>query len=264
MSGRTVTGIVLLAALAPRPARANDSEAIMEGGTLTFKKSDGITMESEELTIRPHAVEVAYLFRNTTAADITTRVAFPIAPWTSFEDEFPAPGDPKWHEFANFTVTVDGKPVKFETTATVKENVSEGSRTATVTHHWQQTFPAGKALSVKHTYTSAGGFIFSFEYQGKKLETQLARDYCVGPVLIKAMKKKNREGSVDQVHYVLKTGANWKGPIGRFVLRLVKDRADQKVSLCMDGFKKVDGLTYLLEKTNFVPTQDLKVAFIGY
>jgi uncharacterized protein DUF4424 len=51
---------------------------------------------------------------------------------------------------------------------------------------------------------------------------------------------------------------------GRFVLRLVKDRPDQKVSLCMDGFKKTDALTYLLEKTNFTPTQDLKVAFIGY
>ena len=253
----------LVAVGAARPARANDSEAVLAGGVLTFKKSDGITMESEELTIKPHAVEVAYLFRNTTAADITTRVPFRWPPTSAGRTSSRARRS-KWREFANFTVLVDGKPVKFETTAKVDENSRDGSRTATVTHHWQQTFPAGKTVSVKHTFTPAGGFIFSFRHGGKGLETQLGRDYCVGPVLIKAMKKKDEQGSVDQVHYILKTGANWKGPIGRFVLRLVKDRPDQKVSLCMDGFKKVDALTYLLEKTNFTPTQDLKVAFIGY
>ena len=56
---------------------------------LTFKKSDGIAMESEELTIAPHKVEVAYQFRNTTAADITTRVAFPMAPYTSVKARIP-------------------------------------------------------------------------------------------------------------------------------------------------------------------------------
>lgn len=53
----------LAAAVAPRVTRANDSEAILAGGVLTFKKSDGIAMESEELTISPHLVEVAYVFR---------------------------------------------------------------------------------------------------------------------------------------------------------------------------------------------------------
>jgi len=71
--------LVMPLILAAQPARANDTEAVLAGGVLTFKKSDGITMESEELTIAPHKVEVAYQFRNTTAADITTRVAFPMA-----------------------------------------------------------------------------------------------------------------------------------------------------------------------------------------
>ena len=31
----------------------------------------------------------------------------------------------------------------------------------------------------------------------------------------------------------------------------------------MDGFRKVDARTFEFEKTNFVPTQDLKVAFIN-
>ena len=117
---------------------------------------------------------------------------------------------------------------------------------ATVTHHWMQTFPAGKALSVKTTFTPQGGFLYDFEYSDKRLEGDLARDYCVGPALIKAMKK--RPGSIDQVHYILKTGANWKGPIGRFVLRIVKDKPAQKSSVCMDGFRKADTRTFVLEK----------------
>jgi hypothetical protein len=219
-------------------------------------------MESEELTIAPHKVEVAYVFRNTTAADITTRVAFPLAPYFAvedlqdFEDHKTAAQRRKFFEgFTGFTVTVDGKAMGFETIGDVDEKAS----TVTVTHHWMQTFPAGKAVSVKHTFLPRGGFIYDFEYQ-KTLANDLARDYCVGPVLIKAMKK--GQGSITQVHYILKTGANWKGPIGRFVLRVVKDTPKQKSSVCMDGFKKVDARTFVLEKTSFVPTQDLKVAFI--
>ena len=254
--------VTLVMAAAPRAARANDSEAVLAGGVLSFKKSDGITMESEELTIAPHKVEVAYVFRNTTAADITTRVAFPLAPYFAvedlqdFEDHKTAAQRRKFFEgFTGFAVTVDGKAMGFETIGDVDEKAS----TVTVTHHWMQTFPAGKAVSVKHTFLPRGGFIYDFEYQ-KTLANDLARDYCVGPVLIKAMKK--GQGSITQVHYILKTGANWKGPIGRFVLRVVKDTPKQKSSVCMDGFKKVDARTFVLEKTSFVPTQDLKVAFI--
>ena len=42
----------------------------------------------------------------------------------------------------------------------------------------------------------------------------------------------------------------------------MKDTPKQKSSVCLDGFRKVDARTFVLEKTSFVPTQDLKVAFI--
>lgn len=259
----TLLAFLVAATIAP-VARGNDSEAVLEGGVLTFKKSDGITMESEELDISPQQVEVAYLFRNATASDISTRVAFPIAPFISpedvsaFEDLETEPARQRYlHEVGRFTVTVDGKPVAYETTGSVDV---KGEK-ITVTHHWVQTFPAGKTLSVKHTYFPAGGFIYDGHHDDARLWSGLARDYCVGPVLIKAMKK--GQGSVGQVHYILKTGANWSGPIGRFVLRIKKDDPAQKVSVCLDGFRKPDARTFVLEKTNFVPTQDLKIAFIS-
>jgi len=124
--------------LAAQPARANDTEAVLAGSALTFKKSDGIAMESEELTIAPYKVEVAYQFRNTTTADITTRVAFPMAPYTSVEDqntweaiETETERKKYWQAFGHFTVTVDGKAVKFETIA----DLTRDGATATVTHH---------------------------------------------------------------------------------------------------------------------------------
>jgi len=245
--------------------RANDTEAVLAGGVLTFKKSDGITMESEELTIAPFKVEVAYQFRNTNAADITTRVAFPMAPYTSVEDqntweaiETETERKKYWQAFGHFTVTVDGKAVRFETIA----DVAPDAATVTVTHHWVQTFPAGKTLLVRHTFQPRGSFLYDRSYEDERFAA-LPRDYCVGPALIKAMKRREF-GGITQVHYILKTGANWKGPIGKFVLRIQKEKASDKSSLCLDGFKKVDARTFVLEKTNYVPTQDLKVAFIRY
>lgn len=250
----TITTIATL--LAAPAARANDSEAVLEGGNLTLKKSDGVVMESEELEIGENAVSVSYVFRNTTAADVATRVAFPMAPYPFEEGELQAEAlaearKRSWHDFGNFSVVVDGKPIEFETSAKVTP------RTATVTHHWTQSFPAGKAVSVKHQFTPRGGFIYSPLDQSDGL----AREYCVGPVLIRALKAKN--ASITQVHYILRTGANWKGPIGRFLLRIKKSNPKQKVSVCMDGFSKPGPQTFLLEKKDFVPTQDLKIAFIN-
>jgi hypothetical protein len=265
MRGRVAVFAVLVLLRRTGVAWANDSEAVLEGGVLTFKKSDGITMETEDLTITPDKVEITYLFRNTTDADISTRVAFPLAPYTSDEDagvyedlETPEARRQYLHGVGRFTVTVDGKTVAYETSG----NVNFKSQQITVTHYWQQRFLAGKTVSVKQSYFPAGCFIYDAQYEKNELWDDLARDYCVGPVLIKAMKKEGT-GSVGQVHYILKTGANWKGPIGRFVLRIKKNEAAQKVSLCMDGLRKVDARTFVFEARNFVPTQDLKIAFIS-
>jgi Domain of unknown function (DUF4424) len=62
---------------------------------------------------------------------------------------------------------------------------------------------------------------------------------------------------------MVKTGANWKGPIGRFTLRIQKERATDKISVCLDGFRKVDDKTFVLEKSNFVPTRDLLIGFLS-
>ena len=269
---RTV-GVLALAGLAFLEGRAlaNDSEALLAGGEITFKKSDGISMETEDLSIKPDDVRVAYRFRNTTPTDITTLVAFPLAPYElpaeddQAENDAELQAEARWRDLGHFTLRVDGRPAQFESTVTWSTKKVAGRRhdlkIVTVTYHWVQTFPAGKVVAVEHSFHPYGGFIYSFGYDGAAvLERQLAHDYCVGPVLLRAMKR--GEGSLAQVHYILKTGANWNGPIGRFTLRIQKRRAADKVSVCLDGFRKVDDRTFVLEKTNYVPTQDLQIAFI--
>jgi hypothetical protein len=268
---RTV-GVLALAGLTFVEGRtlANDSEALLAGGEITFKKSEGITMETEDLSIKPDDVRVAYKFRNTTPADITTLVAFPLAPYEvpaedDAENEAELRAEPRWRDLGHFTLRVDGRPTPFESTVSWSTKKATGRRNnqkiVTVTYHWVQTFPAGKVVSVEHSFHPYGGFIYSFDYAGAAaLERQLAHDYCVGPVLLRAMKR--GEGSLGQVHYILKTAANWNGPIGRFTLRIQKQRAADKVSVCLDGLRKVDDRTFVLEKTNYVPTQDLQIAFI--
>ena len=141
-------------------ARANDSEALLAGGVLTFKKSDGISMESEDLSIKPNEVQVAYKFRNTTSADITTLVAFPLAPYELSEEDDQGdpdkPADPNgwpWKNLGDFSVRADGRPVHFEATVkwgkkAVVVHQAVGAPTTfdqkivTVTYHWMQTFPA--------------------------------------------------------------------------------------------------------------------------
>ena len=56
-------------ALSARPSRADDSTAALGAGGLVLEKTDKIALVSEDLTLSPTAVKVAYRFRNLTNAD---------------------------------------------------------------------------------------------------------------------------------------------------------------------------------------------------
>lgn len=91
-------------------AGANDGPAIaVPAGGITFQKTDAIAMETEDLSISQDRVSVAYTFRNLTDKDVTVTVAFPLPIYRIFEFEDAQPG------YRDFTVTVDGKPVAYET-----------------------------------------------------------------------------------------------------------------------------------------------------
>ncbi|MEZ5743722.1 MAG: DUF4424 family protein [Sphingomonadaceae bacterium] len=114
MNIRLVVYALLLLALSPLPALANDSEAeIGIGGIVLLKRSPALVMESEDLYISEKIVRVKYRFRNPTDEAITTTVAFPMPPQPrAFHDRWYDMDTPQdFTDFA-FNTRVDGQPVR--------------------------------------------------------------------------------------------------------------------------------------------------------
>lgn len=104
----------LLAACLAGPALANDSTAELAAGGLILTKTDAIEMRSEDLFISQEAVQVRYVFVNTSGAPVTTRVAFPMPDIGGTDFFFSDTSIPNREDPANildFQTTVNGKPV---------------------------------------------------------------------------------------------------------------------------------------------------------
>lgn len=96
------------------PATANDSTAELTAGGLVLRQSDTIDMRSEDLYISAEQVRVRYVFHNTSAADVTTIVAFPLPDLElEYEGDYSFPSD--------FETVVAGvrQPISAERRATV-------------------------------------------------------------------------------------------------------------------------------------------------
>lgn len=106
--------LAVLATLLAAPALANDSTAELAAGGLVLTKTEAIEMRSEDLFISQEAVQVRYVFVNTSGAPVTTRVAFPM-PDIGGEEFFysdnsiPNREDPT--NLLDFRTTVDGRAV---------------------------------------------------------------------------------------------------------------------------------------------------------
>ena len=99
---------------ATSPALANDGFGGFSATGLAFGQTKAIAMEEEELFIGIDRIAVDYVFRNTTSADVTGEVIFPLPPvhvGYILESQWNLPEDPDRPNLVNFTATVDGQPV---------------------------------------------------------------------------------------------------------------------------------------------------------
>lgn len=105
---RRLSSIIAAAALAGAGAAlANDTTVSIGAGGLVLEKTSAIKMASEDLYVSATRIRIRYVFRNVTAAPITTIVAFPM-PDRPMSDEFG--GDVAYP--SAFRTTVEGKPVR--------------------------------------------------------------------------------------------------------------------------------------------------------
>lgn len=146
------------------------------------------------------------------------------------------------------------------------------SWTLKTTYHWTQTFPAGKDVVVEHRYkpsvgASAGtGVGTPYPYPESRA---MMRDYCIDQSFMAAVNREKAARKAEyppfteqRISYVLKTGANWKKPIGDFKLTIDKGSPDYLLTLCIDGIRKTGPTTFEVRKTNFTPTRDIAILIL--
>ncbi|WP_395397977.1 DUF4424 domain-containing protein [Novosphingobium sp. BL-8A] len=132
------------------------------------------------------------------------------------------------------------------------------------TYHWLQRFPAGVPVVVEHRYQpSVGGTVATM--LGSDPEPETVRQYCVEPSLLTALRRAEAQNIVyseNWLDYILVTGGNWKKPIGKFRLVVDKERAQDLVSFCGDGVRKIGPTRFEMTKTNWRPEKDLSILFL--
>src|SRR5215471_1114769 len=142
----------------------------------------------------------------------------------------------------------------------------------------QQTFPPGKPVSVEHRYRTSVGMSFDSVLraglrQNKALESEVQRyktNYCVLDDFLRSVDKlagsdEANKANIQErrISYVLKTGANWAGPIKNFRLVVDKGQPDRIVSFCGDGVKKISTTAFEVRANDFTPTRDLNIIIVG-
>jgi Domain of unknown function (DUF4424) len=142
----------------------------------------------------------------------------------------------------------------------------------------QQVFPPGRPVSVEHRYRTSVGLSFDTVLrkglrENKDMDQEVQRyraDYCIPDDLLRGIDKiagpaeantaKLRER---RITYILKTGANWAGPIKDFRLVVDKGRPNRLVSFCLDNVKKISPTSFEVRIKDFTPAKDLKILFIS-
>jgi hypothetical protein len=143
------------------------------------------------------------------------------------------------------------------------------------TFYWEQTFAAKAETLVEHRYRpSVGGSVQTSLGSPSSVKEawydEYKRKYCLDSdffATIDRLRKaaKSEFGppySEERIDYILRTGANWSGPIGQFHLTVDKGDAGSLVSFCGQGVKKTGDTKFEMTKSNFSPEGDLAVLIL--
>jgi hypothetical protein len=188
-----------------------------------------------------------------------------------------------WEDYA-FEEKLQQLPEAEKAAALASGLLSQEKGSTYIRANWQvtthvtrmQMFPAGKTIIVEHSYKpvvggSVGGMM---ERSSRKEEyfKEYAAAYCIDKSFINGFDKRRYSGRKDKegneigqyyseswLDYVLKSGANWRGPIKDFRLVVDKERPGNLVSFCMTGVKKISPTRFEVRKTNFEPAQDIRI-----
>jgi hypothetical protein len=143
----------------------------------------------------------------------------------------------------------------------------------------QQVFPPARKVIVEHQYRPSVGsspdtiLRWSLRHSSGLSQNveQYRKEYCVTDALLAELDKRagNSQANTAQlqerrISYVLRTGANWAGPIRSFRLSIDPGGSDYLVSFCLGRLKLVSaGKPLEYTASDFKPDADLKILVIG-
>ena len=137
--------------------------------------------------------------------------------------------------------------------------------------HWEQVFPAGRDLRIEHSYRpGAGGTIGTGLAPGavdEDVNRGMIERYCIDENFMAAFERVVRRSpdrliAEHNVSYILTTGAGWRSPIGEFRLVVDKGRAENLVSFCEEGVRRIGPTRFEVRRRNWRPTRDLHVVIL--
>lgn len=126
-----------------------------------------------------------------------------------------------------------------------------------VRYYWQQIFPAGEDVRISHSYRPVLGASVP------AIDDDIVAAHCIDAGTMRAIKKAgSRVEGQTYLDYVLTTAGTWKGPIGTFRMTIDKEEAKDIVSLCAEGVRKTGPTTFVVEKSDYRPREDIRIMFV--
>jgi len=147
--------------------------------------------------------------------------------------------------------------------------------TLQTTYYWEQAFPAMAETVIEHRYKPSVGALVQTSIgspnQGSQPWYGEYRDrYCFDSEFLSAIERARNAANMkfgapfseQRIDYILRTGANWSGPIKQFRLVIDKGDADSLISFCGQDVRKVTDTTFEMTRVDFVPEGNLSVLIL--
>jgi hypothetical protein len=147
--------------------------------------------------------------------------------------------------------------------------------TLQTTYYWEQTFTARVETLIEHRYKPSVGAsvqtsLGSPDATKEPWYDEYKEKYCFDFEFLAAVERARKAAnsklggpfSEERIDYVLKTGANWSGPIKQFRLVVDKAAAENLVSFCGNDVKKISETQFEMKKTDYTPDGNLAVLIL--
>jgi hypothetical protein len=144
------------------------------------------------------------------------------------------------------------------------------------TYYWEQTFPAKAETVIEHRYKpSVGASVQTALGSPNESKEPWFEDYkdkyCMDYEFLAAVERARRASnskfgapySEERIDYILKTGANWSGPIKEFRLVVDKGEPDSLVGFCGQEVKKISETQFEMRKIEFTPDGNLAILILN-